>query len=253
MELPENKFKSALIAGDRQIGLWCTIPDPGVVEMLSVCGYDWLLIDTEHAPMDVVGTVPLMQAAAAYPVSTVVRVGWNDPVEIKKALDCGAQTLLVPFVQNAQEAASAVAAVRYPPAGIRGVAGTTRASRYGLVKDYTARANDEIGLLVQIETGAALAEIEAIAAVDGVDGIFIGPADLAASIGYPGQTSHPEVKAAVLDGIRRITAAGKPAGILTLDQVFLKEVEQAGGQFIAVGLDLALLRDAAISLRESWD
>ena len=252
MDLPGNKFKSALKNGERQIGLWCTIPDSSVVEMLAACGYDWLLIDTEHSPLDVVGTVPLMQAAASFQVSTVVRVPWNDAVQIKKALDCGAQTLLVPFVQNAQEAAAAVAAVRYPPAGIRGVAGTTRASRYGMIKNYVNVANDEIGLLVQVETTEALAEIEAIAAIDGIDGIFIGPADLAASMGLPGQPSHPDVKSTILDAVERIKSAGKPAGILSLDQSFLKDVDQAGAQFIAVGLDLALLRDAARTLRTSW-
>lgn len=252
MELPKNSFKAALKAGERQIGLWITIPDSGAVEMLAACGYDWLMIDTEHSALDAAGTLPLLQAAAAYPVSTGVRPGWNDPVEIKRVLDCGAQTLLVPYVQTAEEARAAVRAVRYPPAGIRGVAGATRASRYGMVPDYNARAEEELCLLVQAETVATLDNLEEIAAVDGVDGIFVGPADLAASMGYPGQTAHPEVRAAVLDAIRRITASGKPAGILALDPGLLQEAADAGAQFIAVGIDAILLRQSALSLRDAW-
>lgn len=252
MDLPKNHFKAALKAGHRQIGFWVSIPDSGVVEMLAGCGFDWLLLDTEHSPMDAVSTMPLMQAAAPYPVSTVLRPGWNDPVEIKKMLDSGAQTLLIPYVQNGAEAAQAVAAVRYPPAGIRGVAGSTRASRYGAVKDYIKRANDEICLLVQVETVEALEHIEEIAAVDGVDGVFVGPADLAASMGYPGEPSHPEVKAAILDAIRRITHAGVPAGILSLDDTMLDEAAQAGALFIAIGVDTVLLRRGAISTLGRW-
>lgn len=252
MELPRNAFKAALKAGRRQIGIWLTIPDPGVSEMLAGCGYDWMLIDTEHSAMGPVATLPLMQAAAAYPVSTIVRPGWNDPVEIKKLLDCGAQSLLVPFVQNAAEAAAAAAAVRYPPRGIRGVATMTRASRYGAVRDYTERADDEICLLVQVETSEALDRIEEIAAVDGVDGIFIGPSDLAASLGHPGNPTHPEVKSAILDAVRRITAARVPAGFLSSDQSLVREVADAGALFIAVGIDAMLLRQAALSRRSEW-
>ena len=252
MDLPKNAFKAALKAGRKQIGMWVSIPDSGVVELLAGCGYDWLLIDTEHSAMGAVETLPLMQAAAPYPVSAVVRPGWNDAVEIKKLLDSGAQSLLIPYVQNAEEAASAVAATRYPPDGIRGMAGTTRATRYGAVKDYATRAHEELCLLVQVETAEALGQIEAIAAVEGVDGIFIGPADLAASMGYPGQGSHPEVKAAVIDAVKRITAAGLPAGILSLDPVMLDAVNAAGGKFIAVDVDMVLLRREATAKAAQW-
>lgn len=252
MDLPRNAFKAALKAGKKQIGMWVSIPDGGVVELLAGCGYDWLMIDTEHSPMDAVATMPLMQAAAPYPVSTVVRPGWNDPVEIKKLLDCGAQSLLIPYVQNADEAAAAVAATRYPPQGIRGMAGTTRATRYGAVKDYATRAPEEICVLVQVETAEALEQIESIAAVEGVDGIFIGPADLAASMGYPGQGSHPEVKAAVIDAVKRIAAAGLPAGVLSLDPVMLDAVHEAGGKFIAVDVDMVLLRREAVAKAAAW-
>lgn len=252
MDLIKNRFKAALKAGQRQIGLWCTIPDTNVVEMLAACGYDWLLIDTEHAAMSAVDTMPLMQTAAAYPVSTIVRPGWNDPVEIKKLLDCGAQSLLIPFVQNAEEAAAAVAATRYPPQGIRGVAGTTRASRFGMIKGYAQNASQEICVLVQAETAQAVASIEEIAAVEGVDGVFIGPADLAASMGHTGNPGHPEVRALILDAIKRLSAKSCPVGILSLDKTLLQDAADAGAQFIAIGLDLALLRDQALAQRNDW-
>lgn len=252
IDMPKNAFKAALQAKRKQIGIWNGIPNGLVVEMLAGCGYDWVLIDTEHAPVTTADVLPMLQAAAPYPVSPIVRPGWNDLAEMKRLLDIGAQTLLVPYVQNADEAAAAVAAVRYPPVGLRGVAGATRASRFGWIPDYAKNAAAETCLLVQVETADALTQIEAIAAVDGVDGIFIGPADLAASMGYPGAPGHPEVRAAVMDGIRRITAAGKPAGFLALDQDYLREAEAAGALFIAVGVDLILLRDAAVSLRREW-
>ncbi|WP_370253525.1 HpcH/HpaI aldolase/citrate lyase family protein [Nioella sp.] len=252
MDLPRNAFKAALKDGRKQIGMWVSIPDSGVAELLAGCGYDWLLIDTEHSAMGAVETLPLMQAVAPYPVSAVVRPGWNDPVEIKKLLDSGAQSLLIPYVQNAEEAAAAVAATRYPPLGIRGMAGTTRATRYGAVADYATRAHEEICVLVQVETAEALGNIEAITAVEGVDGIFIGPADLAASMGYPGQGSHPEVKAAVIDAVKRITAAGLPAGFLSLDPAMLDAVNEAGGQFIAVDVDMVVLRREAAAKAALW-
>ncbi len=252
MDLPKNRFKAALKEGRRQIGLWCSFPDSGVVEMLAGCGYDWMLLDTEHSAMGPVDTMPLMQAAAPYEVTTIVRPGWNNPVEIKKLLDCGAQSLLIPYVQNAREATDAVAAVRYPPQGIRGVAGMTRGSRYGAIKDYAKRAHEEICLLVQVETTEALANIEEIAKVDGVDGIFIGPADLAASMGHAGEPSHPEVKAAVIEAVHRIRNAGLPAGILSLDQSFLREVADAGALFIAVDTDAGLLRRNALARAREW-
>ena len=252
MELPHNPFKAALRAGRPQIGLWCSIPGPGNAEAMASCGFDWMLIDTEHTVTDLPTVQAMLQAAAPYPTHVAVRPGWNDALEIKRLLDAGAQTLLIPYVQTAQEAAQAVAAVRYPPQGIRGVAGMTRANRFGLVKDYTARANDEICLLVQVETAATLSQIEAIAAVEGVDGIFIGPADLAASMGFPGQPGHPKVKAAVLDAIARIRAAGKPAGILSLDPGLLDEAFAAGTVFTAVDIDLSILVRGARALATQW-
>lgn len=252
MDPIENHFKARLKAGERQIGFWSTLPDSGLVELLANCGYDWLLIDSEHSPLDPAAVMPLLQASDGYPTSAVVRPGWNDKVEIKRLLDLGAQTLLVPYVQDAEEARAAVAAVRYPPAGIRGVSGGSRASRYGAIADYVKRAGEEICLLVQVETMEAAARIEEIAAVDGVDGIFIGPADLAASMGYPGEPGHAEVRKAVCDAVRRIVAAGQPAGFLSGDQGYVQEVAEAGATFLAVGVDAALLRRHAVELRKSW-
>jgi 4-hydroxy-2-oxoheptanedioate aldolase len=252
MDLPKNTFKAAIAAGQQQIGLWCSIPSSALVEALANCGFDWMLIDMEHTVIDHQTVLASLQAAAPYPTHPIVRAKWNDVTEIKKLMDMGAQTILVPYVQTVAEAKAAAAAMRYAPAGMRGVAGTTRASRYGAIPDYTARANDEVCCLVQVETVAALAQIEAIAAVDGIDGLFIGPADLAASMGLPGQLGHPDVKAAILDGVRRITAAGKPAGVLTNDDAFLGDLIEAGTKFTAVDIDFALLIKGVKARAATW-
>ena len=241
MDLPRNHFKHAIAAGHQQIGLWCTMPSGFTAEALANCGFDWLLFDTEHSPGDPLTVLEQLQAVAPYSVSTAVRPANNDPVLIKRILDAGALTLLIPYVQNRKEAEAAVAAMRYPPAGIRGVAGITRATRYGTVKDYAKRASAELCLLVQVETKTALDEIEAIAAVDGVDGVFIGPSDLAASMGHPGDPGHPEVTTAIEDAINRIRRAGKPAGILSLDPVFVRRCMTLGTVFTAVDVDAAIL------------
>ncbi len=248
MTLPVNHFKHALAEGRQQLGLWNTIPGSLVAEALAGAGYDWIVIDTEHSLTDVPDTLAMLQAMAPYPVSAVVRPANNDAVLIKRLLDFGAQTLIVPYVQNADEARAAVAAMRYAPRGMRGMAGMTRASRFGNVKDYAKRAEEELCLLVQVETSEALGQIDAIAAVDGVDGLFIGPADLAASMGHPGELGHKDVVAAIEDGIRRIVAAGKPAGILTLDPVFARKCMGWGTTFTALGMDIALMVNAAKAL-----
>ncbi len=252
MDLPRNHFKAALRAGRNQIGIWCSLPGSGHAEALAGCGFDWMLIDTEHAIIDHTTVLAMLQAAAPYPTQVVVRPGWNDAVEIKRLLDLGAQTILVPYVQSADEAARAVAAVRYPPRGMRGVAGLTRASRFGQVDRYTARADAEICLLVQAETAEALDRLDEIAGVDGVDGVFIGPADLAASMGHPGQPAHPEVRAATVAAIARLKARGMPAGILTFDPGFLAEAVAAGTTFTAVDADVGILYRQARALAARW-
>ncbi len=241
MQLPPNTFKTAIAEGRQQIGLWVTLPSAFTAEALATCGYDWLLFDTEHAIGDPISVFEQLQAAAPYPVHSIVRPSANDPALIKRILDAGAQSLIVPYVQTVEEAKAAVAAVRYAPQGMRGVAGITRATRYGTVENYTQNANRDICLIVQCESAATLHRIEEIAAVDGVDGIFIGPADLAATMGHPGNPGHPEVVAAIEDAIRRIRKAGKPAGILTLDPVFVRRCMEIGSVFTAVDVDAAIL------------
>ena len=241
MHLPPNTFKKAIAEGRQQIGLWVTLPSGFTAEALATCGYDWLLFDTEHSIGDPISVFAQLQAAAPYPSHAVVRPASNDPVLIKRILDAGAQSLIVPYVQTAEEARAAVAAVRYPPQGMRGVSGLSRATRYGQIADYTQTANREICLIVQCETAATLANIEEIAAVDGVDGIFIGPADLAATMGHPGDSGHHDVVVAIEGAIRRIRKAGKPAGILSLDPAFVRRCMATGSVFTAVDIDAAIL------------
>jgi 4-hydroxy-2-oxoheptanedioate aldolase len=241
MELPVNGFKRALAEGRPQIGFWCTLPGGSVAELLAGSGFDWLLFDTEHSPADPITVLEQLQAAAPYDVASVVRVAWNDTVLIKRFLDVGAQSLLIPYVQSGTEAEAAVAAIRYPPRGMRGVSTVSRATRFGRVADYMRQAEDELCLLVQVETAEALSEIEAIAAVDGVDGIFVGPSDLAASLGHAGVPGHPEVVRAIEDALTRIGRAGKPAGILTPDRDFARRCLDLGALFVAVGVDAGFL------------
>jgi 4-hydroxy-2-oxoheptanedioate aldolase len=248
MKLPVNRFKARLLAGETQIGFWNTIPDPSVVEALAGAGYDWIVLDTEHTPVEVSAMLPLLQAVAAWPTAPVVRPSVNDTALIKRHLDQGAQTILLPMIQSRDEAIAAVRAVRYAPRGVRGVAGTMRAALYGRVRDYQLVADAEICLLVQVETAEALARLDEIAGVEGVDGVFIGPSDLAASMGHPGNPGHPAVRAAIMAAIARLCALGKPAGILTLNEDFARECIAAGATFVAVGLDAALLVNAADAL-----
>lgn len=241
MDLPVNHFKKAIAAGRQQIGLWVSLASPYSTEIVAGSGFDWLLLDGEHSPNDPTTVLPQLQAAAPYPVSPIVRPAWNDKVLIKRYLDVGAQSLLIPYVQNEQEAAAAVEAIRFPTRGVRGVAGLTRATRFGRVADYVQRAEQELCLLVQIETRQGLDNLEKIARMDGVDGVFIGPADLAAGLGHLGEQGHPEVQSAIQDAIKRIKACGKPAGILTPDEATARRYIEWGTTFTAVGLDAGIL------------
>jgi 4-hydroxy-2-oxoheptanedioate aldolase len=248
MELPRNRFKEALRAGRAQIGLWSSLSSSYTVEVVAGAGFDWLLLDMEHSPNDVESLLGQLQAAAPYPTYPVVRVPWNDMVAIKRVLDVGAQALLVPYVSTREEAVAAVSHTRYPPRGVRGVAGTTRATRFGRIKDYAVRAHEELCLLVQVETRAALDNIEAICAVEGVDGVFIGPADLHASLGYPGEVANPKVKPLIDDAIRRIRRAGKAPGILTPSEADARHWLECGALFVAVGADVGILARGAEAL-----
>lgn len=251
-DMPKNAFKQALREGRQQIGFWSTLPDPYVSELLSMAGFDWLLLDVEHSPTDVRLMMLQLQAARGSSTTLIVRPPVNDRVLIKQYLDIGAQTLLLPMIQSAQEAREAVSAMRYPPAGVRGVATMTRASRFGRAENYLRRAEEELCLLVQVETVEALQEIEAIAEVDGVDGIFIGPSDLAASLGHVGDSLHPEVVATIESAIGRITAAGKPAGILTPNNEFASRCIELGTLFTAVGNDMGVLLGGAEALAQKF-
>jgi 4-hydroxy-2-oxoheptanedioate aldolase len=247
-----NHFKRALAAKVPQIGLWSTLPDPYISEIVAGAGFDWVLLDTEHTPTDVPQMLRQLQAVtAAVPMdakrrtSAVVRPDWNDTVLIKRYLDIGAQSLLLPFVQNASEAQAAVRATRYAPQGVRGMGGSVRASNFGRIRDYVKGAQDELCVLVQVETREALDHLDEIAAVDGVDGVFIGPADLSASLGHPGEPNHPEVRGAIDDAIRCIRAKGKAPGILMLDEVRARECLELGALFVAVAMDLQILARGA--------
>jgi len=248
LEFPANRFKRAITTGKAQIGLWSSLSSNYSVEVIAGAGFDWLLIDTEHSPNDLESVLAQLQAAAPYPTHPIVRVPWNDMVTIKRYLDIGTQTLLIPFVQNAEEAREAVAATRYPPAGVRGVAGTTRATRFGRIKGYPQRANDEVCVLVQVETQEALDEIDAICAVEGVDGVFIGPADLHASLGFLGETANAAVLPKIEDAIGRIRKGRRAAGILTPDEQLARRYLELGALFVAVGADVGILARGADAL-----
>ena len=254
MELAVNQFKQAIKAGKPQIGIWSSLCSNISAEVLADAGFDWVLLDTEHSPNE----LPLVQAqldAMAYGLSTtepIVRPAWNDIVLIKRYLDVGARTLLIPYVQSAEEAQQAVRGLRYPPLGMRGVSGTTRANRYGRVKDYFKRVHDEVCLLVQVETRMALRNLEAIAEVDGVDGIFIGPNDLAADLGFLGNWQHPEVWKVMEDAVNRIRKTGKAPGIL-VGEADGKRCLDMGFLFVAVGSDLVMLARGADALAAKFD
>jgi 4-hydroxy-2-oxoheptanedioate aldolase len=210
------------------------------------------LLDTEHSPNEVPNLHSQLQALERGTATPVIRPAWNDPVLIKRVLDIGTQSVLLPYVQNPDEARRAVAAVRYPPAGIRGVAATPRASRYGRVNDYLKKANDEMCVLVQVETGTALDQLEAIAVVEGVDGVFIGPADLSASLGHVGNPQHPETQKAIESAAQRLQAVGKAAGILTGNEDEARRYIGWGYSFVAVGTDTVLLARTADALAKKF-
>ena len=243
-----NRFKESLKNGEQQIGLWSSLCSNIVAEILAGAGFDWVLIDTEHAPNELPGVLTQLQAMATGTAESVVRIAWNDSVLIKRVLDIGARSILVPFVQNAEEAQKAVIATRYPPLGTRGVSVAPRANRYGRVKDYHRQAHKDICVLVQVETRNAVGEIEAIAAVDGVDGIFIGPSDLAADLGHLANARHPEVQAAIANACARIRSVGKAAGILTGDVEEAGRYLDQGFTFVAVGSDVSVLSQGASRL-----
>lgn len=249
MPARKNRFKLALSRGQRQTGLWLALASPISTELLGGVGFDWLVIDLEHAPNDLRSAIAQMQALAPYQVEAVIRLPTGEAWIIKQLLDGGCQTLLIPMIESAAQAQQMVEAVRYPPHGCRGVgAALARASGYGAEKDYLKTANDEICLLLQIESRKGLAALDDIAAIDGVDGIFIGPADLAADMGYLGRPVEDAVQTAIRDAFDRIGKAGKKSGVLTSDPDLIAQYLALGVDFIAVGSDVGVLREAASAL-----
>ena len=255
MPAPINAFKAALAARETQIGLWLGLANAYTAEICAGAGFDWLLLDGEHAPNELPGMVAQLQAIAAYGAHAVVRAPIGETWILKQLLDIGAQTILVPMVESAAQARELVRAVNYPPRGIRGVgAALARASAFSRIPDYLTTANDQVCLLVQVESLAALSAIEEIAAVDGIHGVFIGPSDLAADMGYLGRPSEPAVQAVVEDGLARVIGASKPGGILTSDRKLAARYLELGATFVAVGTDVTLLsqatRDLATAFKE---
>ncbi|NUT87707.1 4-hydroxy-2-oxoheptanedioate aldolase [Pseudomonas corrugata] len=242
MDMPINTFKQRLKSGEAQIGLWLGLADAYCAELAANAGFDWLLIDGEHAPNDVRSLLGQLQAVAPYPGQPVIRPVIGDTALIKQVLDLGVQTLLVPMVESAGQARELVRAMHYPPSGIRGVGSAlARASRWNSIPGYLDKADEQMCLLVQIESREGLANLDTIAAVEGVDGVFIGPADLSASMGFRGNPGHPEVQAAIEDAIARIRQAGKAAGILSADEKLARRYIELGAAFVAVGVDTTVL------------
>ena len=253
MQLPANAFKAALRSGRPQIGLWLGLADAYVSELVASTGFDWLAIDAEHAPNDPRSVLAQLQALAPYPVQAVVRTPSGDPTLLKQYLDIGAQTLLVPMVESAEQAARIVAATRYPPTGIRGVGSAlARASRWNQVDDYVHSCVEEICVVVQVESVAGLDNLPAIAATEGVDGVFFGPADLAASLGLLGKTADARVQDAITRGIETVRTAGKAAGVLSAEPAIAHKYLSSGALFVAVGIDTTLLVRAARELRAAF-
>jgi 4-hydroxy-2-oxoheptanedioate aldolase len=243
--MPRNMFKQAITNGQRQVGLWSGLASPIAAEIIAGAGFDWIVIDGEHGPNDISTLLPQLQAMRGGTAEPVFRVPWNDMVIIKRAMDVGARTLLIPFVQNVEEALHAVAATRYPPLGVRGVSVTPRANDYGRIQNYHRNAHLDTCVLVQIETRVALREIESIAQVEGVDGIFVGPSDLAADFGHLANPKQTDVQAALKDAAARIRAASKAAGILTGSLDDVESLFAMGYNFVAVGSDVGLLARTA--------
>jgi len=249
MKLPVNKFKHALSEGQVQYGLWAGIPDTTSAEICAASGFDWLLLDGEHAPFDMRAIYNYLQAVAPYDIHPIVRAVRGERNLLKQLLDFGVQTLLIPMVDTAEQAEALVQAMRYPPEGIRGMGSSiARAARWNNIPDYVEKANAQTCLLVQAESTLALENLDGILEVDGIDGVFIGPSDLSASMGHVGNAAHPEVAAAIDDTIKRIAQAGKAAGILALDPDRARHYVDIGATFLGVGVDTLILGQGAAEL-----
>ncbi len=248
MKLADNPFVHALKEGERQLGLWISLSSPFAAEVVATAGFDWALIDMEHSPNDYFSVLGQLQAFAATSTTAIVRPEWNDPVMVKRLLDLGVPGLLFPMIQSPDEARAAVAATRYPPRGIRGVSGATRATKFGRVSDYAQRVEDETAVLLQLETVRAVEQATEIAAVDGVSGIFFGPADIGADLGKVGKPMDPAVWDVIRPAAKRLIASSVPVGTLVQDTAFAAELLNDGFSFVACGVDTVLLARGADSL-----
>ncbi len=251
MKLQKNKFSHALQNQQAQLGLWISLSSPFCAEVVAPAGFDWALVDMEHSPNDYFSVLGQLQAFAATDTTAIVRPEWNNPVVVKRLLDLGAQGLLFPMIQSVTEAEMAVSSTRYPPHGTRGVSGATRATKFGRVTDYVASVECETTILLQLETAHAITEAENIAAVEGVSGIFFGPADIAADIGKVGNPMDPAVWALIKPAAQKLIAKGVPVGTLVLDPAFAAELLDDGFSFVACGTDASLLAKASDSLLAS--
>lgn len=247
-----NQFKQDLLAGKRLIGCWASLASPITAEVLGVAGFDWILLDGEHSPNDVITFVPQLMALKDSVSAPIVRPTSNNEIEIKRLLDAGFYNFLVPFVQSADEARKAVAATRYPPEGMRGVSVSQRSNRYGTVANYFQEANKHMCVAVQIESREAVAATSEIAAVPGVDCIFVGPSDLAAGYGHLGNSNHPEVQEAIASVFAQAKSQGKPTGILAPVEADARRYMEMGATFIGVGSDLGVFRNATQALRDRY-
>ncbi len=247
-----NTFRRDLLAGKPLIGCWCSLANPITTEVLGVAGFDWLLLDGEHSPNDVISFVPQLMALKDSPSAPVVRPSWNNPIELKRLLDAGFYNFLIPFIENAEEATRAVAATLYPPKGFRGVSVSQRSNRFGTVPGYFEGINEQICVMLQIESRKGVAAAAEIAAVEGVDGIFLGPSDLAAGYGHLGNANHPEVQEAMAQVFAVAKAAGKPVGILAPVEADARRYLAMGATFVAVGSDLGVFRSGTQALRDKY-
>jgi len=245
MDLPRNRFKHAIAAREPLYGTWLMAAATSTAEAMGCAGFDFVVVDMEHVPIDTPQMIDILRTVAGTPASAVTRVPWNDMVMVKRALDAGAQTLMFPFVQNAGEARRAVSYTRYPPDGVRGVAGTQRASRYGAVPDYFRQAATELCVIVQIETVEALNQLDAIATVAGVDSIFIGPGDLSASMGHLGDIGNAAVQEKLASAAKRCQLLGKPCGIVGSNPDMVERFLDYGYSWVALGSDLSLMTGRA--------
>ncbi|WP_146346232.1 HpcH/HpaI aldolase family protein [Phaeobacter marinintestinus] len=253
MSAPTNTFKQALARGDRQIGCWMSFGEAITAEIMGSAGFDWLVIDGEHGPNDIRSIRDQLMALSASPSHPVVRIPVGETWMIKQVLDAGAQTVLVPMVDSAEQAQELVRAMKYPPFGTRGVgAAAARATGFGAVADYVATADDQTCLLVQVESRAGIAALDDILKIDGIDGVFIGPADLSTDMGFKGNAATPEVQEVIADAVARIKAAGKAPGLLGITEESTQGYYDMGAQFLAVGIDVVLLARSARALAKRW-